>query len=223
MSSSTKPASGRANLARAATSSTSACRPRSAAGRLRVRVRTDAGCWQSSHSASPTTCPRRQRHRTHRRGAAGEVMPPAVTPALAEPRGPRPSAAPGPSDQAVTMPRSGRPTPAQRRPLLPLTGPLLPLTEARRPPTRPSRPPTRRCSSRRATRCRTCPAGPRAASVEAERRPVAFTGETVSRHFLRRRARARALRLERTNPGRRYDVEPAVRGPYRWRVVRRPL
>lgn len=52
---------------------------------------------------------------------------------------------------------------------------------------------------------------------------------TVSRHLLRRRARARRDRLNadylttRTGTGTfsaPYRVEKAVRGPYRWRVVR---
>lgn len=52
---------------------------------------------------------------------------------------------------------------------------------------------------------------------------------TVSHHLLRRRARARALKLNvdytRTATGTGtfsapYRVEKAVRGPYRWRVVR---
>lgn len=52
---------------------------------------------------------------------------------------------------------------------------------------------------------------------------------TVSHHLLRRRARARAAALNadyiatRSGPGTFaavYRVEKAVRGPYRWRVVR---
>lgn len=57
---------------------------------------------------------------------------------------------------------------------------------------------------------------------------------TVSHHFLRRRARAKQARLEaqaeadaqaRVRNGhsperRRFRVEKAQRGPYRWRVVR---
>lgn len=51
---------------------------------------------------------------------------------------------------------------------------------------------------------------------------------TVSHHLLRRRARARALKLNvdytrnqatSSGPG-PYRVEKALRGPYRWRVVR---
>lgn len=52
---------------------------------------------------------------------------------------------------------------------------------------------------------------------------------TVSHHLLRRRARARALKLNvdfattattTTSGAGPYRVEKAVRGPYRWRVVR---
>lgn len=52
---------------------------------------------------------------------------------------------------------------------------------------------------------------------------------TVSRHYLRRRARARARELNADYLATRegsgtfsqpYRVEKAVRGPYRWRVVR---
>lgn len=51
---------------------------------------------------------------------------------------------------------------------------------------------------------------------------------TISHHFLRRRARARALKLNVDFTARSptstgygpYRVEKALRGPYRWRVVR---
>lgn len=44
--------------------------------------------------------------------------------------------------------------------------------------------------------------------------------ETVSRHFLRRTARAREAWLEAENPGNQYAVKPYGRGPYRYRVVK---
>jgi hypothetical protein len=40
----------------------------------------------------------------------------------------------------------------------------------------------------------------------------------ISRHFLRRRARAKADSCERQHPERLYAVLPAKRGPFRWRV-----
>lgn len=45
--------------------------------------------------------------------------------------------------------------------------------------------------------------------------------KTVSRHFLRRRARARADYCERNHPEWFYTVVKATRGPFRWYVVRR--
>jgi RNase P protein component len=44
----------------------------------------------------------------------------------------------------------------------------------------------------------------------------------VSRHLLRRRARAKAARLERLEPGNQYTVVAAKRGPARWYVESRP-
>jgi hypothetical protein len=46
----------------------------------------------------------------------------------------------------------------------------------------------------------------------------------VSRHFLRRRARTEERRLQHSHPGapeRRFVVERAARGPFRWYVVDR--
>lgn len=43
---------------------------------------------------------------------------------------------------------------------------------------------------------------------------------TVSRHYLRRRARTVAHRLDHADPTHNYTVERAERGPFRWRVVR---
>lgn len=50
-----------------------------------------------------------------------------------------------------------------------------------------------------------------------------MTGQVliVSRHFLRRRARAKALTLNIVDPIGSYTVQRAVRGPYRWYVVKR--
>jgi uncharacterized protein (DUF2249 family) len=45
--------------------------------------------------------------------------------------------------------------------------------------------------------------------------------QIVSRHFLRRRARARVAQLEAHQTGNQYTVERARRGPYRWYVVMR--
>lgn len=50
-----------------------------------------------------------------------------------------------------------------------------------------------------------------------------MTGQVliVSRHFLRRRARAKALTLNIVDSDGHYAVQPARRGPYRWYVVKR--
>jgi hypothetical protein len=49
------------------------------------------------------------------------------------------------------------------------------------------------------------------------------TTETPSHHLLRRRARARAKRLNASDPEHHYTVERAERGPWRWRVLQRPV
>lgn len=43
----------------------------------------------------------------------------------------------------------------------------------------------------------------------------------VSRHFLRRRARAKERKLEALLDGNQYRVVKAYRGPFRWFVVKR--
>jgi hypothetical protein len=66
------------------------------------------------------------------------------------------------------------------------------------------------------------PAGrPSAGSRHTERRS---RRRIVSRHFLRRRARAAERHAQQAHPGAsesRFVVEPAPRGPFRWYVVER--
>lgn len=45
------------------------------------------------------------------------------------------------------------------------------------------------------------------------------TGRTYSHHLLRRRARAKAQKLEALNPELDFRVLKSARGPWRWRVV----
>jgi hypothetical protein len=46
------------------------------------------------------------------------------------------------------------------------------------------------------------------------------SAEIVSRHFLRRRARAKATLLKRQEPDYTFYVRRASRGPFRWYVYR---